>query len=57
MQRLLCVILGFVEILTGFLSNLYKADTYLQRTQSIGPIDVPKESFSRSIDLVGIEEK
>ena len=40
MQRLLCVILGFDEILTGFWSNLNKTDTYLQRTQSFGPIGV-----------------
>ena len=29
MKRLLCVILSFAEILTGFWSSLYKADTFL----------------------------
>ena len=37
MERLLCVILSFAEILTCFWSNLYKADTCLKRTHWVGP--------------------
>ena len=40
MERLLRVILGFAEILTGFWSNLYKADTCLQRTHWVDPVGV-----------------
>ena len=40
MERLLCVILGFAEILTGFWSNLYKAGTCLQRTHWVDPVGV-----------------
>ena len=37
-ETLLCVILGFAEILTGFWSKLYKADTFLQRTHWVGAV-------------------
>ena len=40
MERLMCVMLGFAAILTGFWSNLYKADTGLWRTHWVGPVDV-----------------
>ena len=40
MGRLLCVILGFAEILTGFWSNLYKVGTCLQRAHWVGPLGV-----------------
>ena len=38
MERLLCVVLRFTEVLTGFSSNLHKADTCLQRIHQIGPV-------------------
>ena len=46
MERLLCVILGFDEIITGYWSNHYKADTCLWRTHWIGPLGVRYTSFT-----------
>ena len=40
MERLLCVILNFAEILKSVWSNLYKVDTCLQRAHWIGPVVV-----------------
>ena len=46
MERLLCVMLGFAEILTGFWSNVYKVDTCLKRTHWVGPTGVPYTQIS-----------
>ena len=40
MERLLCGMVGFAEILPGFWSNLYKVGTCLKWTHWVGPVGV-----------------